>query len=210
MLNLLTQKSNFYSFFPFLLSFHGVAVAVSSERDNYVEIKWPNIQPYTMPNFEVIKAHTSMYGTKYDYNSIMHYSSKAFAIDKSEPTIIPLQPAPFMGQRVGKWMMMCNIMLDLLITFRSLFRHLHVWCSAMSEGDVIRLNRMYKCGPPYFSSGMGGSASTEMKQLLNKPASTATAKPPSPSSSSMTQTASEKHKVTEFWGLFLFKITTGN
>ena len=45
-----------------------------------------------------------MFSTPYDYNSILHYSTKAFAVDKSKDTIIPLQSAPDMGQRKGKCM----------------------------------------------------------------------------------------------------------
>lgn len=45
-----------------------------------------------------------MFSTPYDYNSILHYSTKAFAVNRSQDTIMPLHPAPNMGQRKGKCM----------------------------------------------------------------------------------------------------------
>jgi hypothetical protein len=48
-----------------------------------------------------------MFSTSYDYDNIMHYTTVAFAKNKSIPTIIPLHPtAAFstenMDQRNGK------------------------------------------------------------------------------------------------------------
>ena len=55
-----------------------------------------------MFNFKQFVAHVSMFSTQYDYNSIMHYSPVAFAVDKSIPTLVSLYPAQNMGQREGK------------------------------------------------------------------------------------------------------------
>ncbi|KAL7037362.1 hypothetical protein ACKWTF_009180 [Chironomus riparius] len=88
----------------------------ANERDNYIQINWNNIKPDAWTNFKQFVSHVSMFSTPYDYNSILHYSTKAFAVDRSKDTIIPLRSAPDMGQRKG-----------------------------MSQGDIIRLNRMYKC-----------------------------------------------------------------
>lgn len=53
-------------------------------------------------NFKQFVAHVSMFSTPYDYESIMHYSPTAFAVDKSIPTLVSLYPAQNMGQRKGK------------------------------------------------------------------------------------------------------------
>lgn len=74
-----------------------------------------------------------MFSTPYDYNSIMHYSSKAFAKDRKKETLIPLQSALHMGQREGT----INIKNKLYNKINNL---------GMSVGDILRLNRMYKCG----------------------------------------------------------------
>ena len=41
------------------------------------------------------------FGVSYDYGSIMHYSSTAFAMDYSKPTIVPHQNGVVIGQRQG-------------------------------------------------------------------------------------------------------------
>ena len=40
-----------------------------------------------------------MLGQPYDYDSVMHYSAYAFAIDRSKPTIVPKQSGAQIGQR---------------------------------------------------------------------------------------------------------------
>ncbi|EAT33220.1 AAEL011550-PA [Aedes aegypti] len=88
-------------------------------RDEYVEIVWENIQPGTENNFRLYDADTvSLFGTDYDYGSVMHYSSTAFSIN-GQKTIVALQETDqVMGQRV-----------------------------AMSEKDILKINRMYNCFP---------------------------------------------------------------
>jgi Astacin (Peptidase family M12A) len=73
-----------------------------SERDNFIKVNWDNIKQKAWFNFKQFKSHVSMFSTDYDYGSIMHYSPSAFAVNRSIPTLIPLQPAPNMGQREGK------------------------------------------------------------------------------------------------------------
>lgn len=72
------------------------------DRDDYIDIKFDNIIPEAYINFEKYTNLVSMYGTHYDYGSIMHYPKDAFAIDESKPTIVPHEKAPMMGQRIGK------------------------------------------------------------------------------------------------------------
>ena len=40
-------------------------------------------------------------GTRYDYNSVMHYGAYAFAVDRRVPTIIPKVQGARIGQRAG-------------------------------------------------------------------------------------------------------------
>lgn len=77
----------------------------ANERDDYLEVKWDNIKKSAALNFHQFKSHVSMFGTKFDYDSILHYSEKAFAIDKSKPTLVPLHKdmAKNMGQRIGNF-----------------------------------------------------------------------------------------------------------
>jgi hypothetical protein len=123
---------------------HSTPFSLSSDRDNYIRINWNNIKEGGKANFEQIQTHISMFGTQYDYGSIMHYSRKAFAIDKRYDTIEPLKRARNMGQRNGEAL---SGILQLII-----FRLPSDLCvcaiAGMTEGDIIRLNRMYKCKMP--------------------------------------------------------------
>lgn len=91
----------------------------SADRDDYINIDWTNIKEKHKKNF--IKANSSLvwnFGSKYDYNSIMHYSGTAFRINSSRPTIETLQNLN--GRRIGQR-------------------------ERMSDTDISRLNNMYKC-----------------------------------------------------------------
>lgn len=96
------------------LGFHHAQTAYN--RDEYVIIKWENIERGKEGNFNLRdRTTTTMFDLDYDYGSVMHYSSTAFSIN-GQPTIVPLDPTASIGQRVG-----------------------------MSELDIKRLNRMYNC-----------------------------------------------------------------
>jgi len=56
------------------------------DRDNFVEIKWDNVKEDSKHNFQIEDDGTVRSG--YDYCSIMQYNTKAFAIDKTKPTIV--------------------------------------------------------------------------------------------------------------------------
>jgi len=89
-----------------------------TDRDDYVEIIWDNIQPGFESNFE-IEPNSEGYGIPYDYGSVMHYSAFSFPIDPSMPTIIPKDEnvdIGDIGQRVG-----------------------------MSQSDIDGVNLMYNC-----------------------------------------------------------------
>lgn len=88
----------------------------ATERDDYVEIKWENIEPGKEHNFNIRGADViSQFGVSYDYGSLMHYSARAFSIN-GEDTIVALDGigGEQMGQRV-----------------------------ALSESDIQRINNMY-------------------------------------------------------------------
>jgi astacin len=76
----------------------------SNERDDYIDINWSNIKEESKLNFKKVATHAaSTFDTEYDYESITHYSSFAFAKDKKNPTIkakLELY-AGKMGQRLG-------------------------------------------------------------------------------------------------------------
>lgn len=65
------------------------------DRDEHVKVKMENIKPIYRPNFEITKSSTGgetliPLNGAYDYASIMHYSSKAFAVNPTESTIVPV------------------------------------------------------------------------------------------------------------------------
>uniref|UniRef100_F4MI70 Metalloendopeptidase n=1 Tax=Phlebotomus perniciosus TaxID=13204 RepID=F4MI70_PHLPE len=96
------------------LGFHHAQTAYN--RDNYVAIKWENIESGKENNFNLRDSTTtSMFGYDYDYGSVMHYSRTAFSVNGKD-TIVPLQSGVTIGQRV-----------------------------AMSDLDIKRLNAMYNC-----------------------------------------------------------------
>lgn len=76
----------------------------ANERDEHIKIQWDNVKESAKTNFQQVFASVSMFNTTYDTGSIMHYPPLAFAIDKSIPTIIPLDPlsAKNMGQRISE------------------------------------------------------------------------------------------------------------
>ncbi|XP_068432865.1 low choriolytic enzyme-like [Clinocottus analis] len=85
-----------------------------SDRDNHIKINWDNVQKAFLFNFE--KKDNNDLGTKYDYNSVMHYGRTAFGKNRKE-TIIPF---PDNSARIGQR-------------------------EAMSKIDIVRLNKLYKC-----------------------------------------------------------------
>ncbi|XP_011706445.1 PREDICTED: high choriolytic enzyme 2-like, partial [Wasmannia auropunctata] len=88
------------------------------DRDNYVSINWNNIQRDQQYNFNKAPQKQITYNVPYDYKSVMHYSEYAFAINPNVKTIMPTNPpdATIIGERSG-----------------------------LSNGDVLKINRMYEC-----------------------------------------------------------------
>lgn len=75
----------------------------ASNRDDYVEIVWKNIQLGTESNFNAYSDDKiDLFGSPYDYESVMHYSDTAFSAN-GKRTIVPLKKLGenvVMGQRV--------------------------------------------------------------------------------------------------------------
>jgi len=70
-----------------------------TDRDDFVTINWENIQDGKEHNFnKYTAAEVDPHGVVYDYGSIMHYSSKAFAEDPNIDTIIAPESVSI-GQR---------------------------------------------------------------------------------------------------------------
>ncbi|CAL4065511.1 unnamed protein product [Meganyctiphanes norvegica] len=89
------------------------------DRDDYVTINWSNIIDDLEYNFEKkTRSVTKDLGLSYDFESVMHYSQYAFAINPQIPTIYPKQNGQkILGQRKG-----------------------------FSALDVKGLNLLYECG----------------------------------------------------------------
>lgn len=71
----------------------------TTERDKFIKIDYSNIISGLESNFAKSNGKISMFGTEYDYGSILHYPKYAFAKNQNLPTIVPLKRAGEMGQR---------------------------------------------------------------------------------------------------------------
>lgn len=90
-----------------------------SNRDRFVTIKWSNINPKKVNNF--VRKVDGPFASKdklYDFHSVMHYSSTAFAKSKGLKTIVPHNSKYL--QVMGK-------------------------VKKLSRGDIRRINEMYDC-----------------------------------------------------------------
>ncbi|XP_055600440.1 seminal metalloprotease 1-like [Uranotaenia lowii] len=85
-------------------------------RDEWVRILWKNIKPGHERNFDKYEASwIGLFGTQYDYGSIMHYTLYDFS-KNGKKTMVPLRDTKMVGQRKG-----------------------------LSRADITKINRMYKC-----------------------------------------------------------------
>ncbi|XP_053677815.1 seminal metalloprotease 1-like [Anopheles nili] len=88
----------------------------ASDRDDFVDIVWENIEQGTENNFNKYNSDVvTDFNVKYDYGSVMHYGATAFSVN-GQRTIIPKDPNASIGQRLS-----------------------------MSERDISKLNWMYGC-----------------------------------------------------------------
>ncbi|CAJ0568514.1 unnamed protein product, partial [Mesorhabditis spiculigera] len=94
------------------------------DRDNHLTVKYENVIPAQMVNFEKIRANEVDYPDKYDYSSLMHYDSYAFGkLDEKRKvrmaTMIPKKAGVSLGDNM-----------------------------AFSPTDIRKLNRLGKCPTP--------------------------------------------------------------
>ena len=97
-----------------------------SDRDDYVSIKWDNIDPERLCNF-CIRTHDNGCDRcepkrgravgPYDYDSIMHYFKTQGAREESKHTIVPWGPGNA-GRKIGR-------------------------CDGLSEGDIATIAAVY-------------------------------------------------------------------
>ena len=85
---------------------------------------WNNIIPKDQYYFNICKSEEiDSHGETYDYESIMHYGSNAFAVAPGLQTIRPLQPGVVIVPVAGK--------------------------DSLSAGDVQQTNKVYNCPGTY-------------------------------------------------------------
>ncbi|RCN35171.1 astacin [Ancylostoma caninum] len=75
-----------------------------SDRDNYININYANVQGSLQYNFQKLTPATEKhYGMAYDYGSVMQYNPYAFAINYNIPTSVArdINYQNMMGQREG-------------------------------------------------------------------------------------------------------------
>ncbi|XP_068191530.1 hatching enzyme 1.2-like [Antennarius striatus] len=87
-----------------------------SDRDKYVRINWEMIPGVFAHNFA--KEDTNNLNTPYDYSSVLHYGSTAFASVYGGTTITPI---PDSSVPIGQ-------------------------TDEMSDIDILKINRLYECG----------------------------------------------------------------
>ncbi|XP_048006384.1 uncharacterized protein LOC125241794 [Leguminivora glycinivorella] len=86
----------------------------SPDRDDYIDVIWENIVQPARHNFRKYNLFSvSDFGVGYDYDSVLHYSRKAFSSNGGD-TLVPKKSGAEIGQRIG-----------------------------LSEKDSAKLNKMY-------------------------------------------------------------------
>jgi len=95
-----------------------------SDRDQYIKVNWDHISDGNEAQFLTYR-WTTGFGEHYDYDSIMHYSSKAFSKDPESDDMLTIEPIstdrnliPGLGRRRN-----------------------------LSDTDVKKIKKMYKCSP---------------------------------------------------------------
>ncbi|XP_069166988.1 low choriolytic enzyme-like isoform X1 [Procambarus clarkii] len=90
------------------------------DRDHYVAVNWDNIMKGTKRNFVISRKYSTL-EVPYDYGSIMHYGDYAYAVNRSQPTLVRKQGGP--GRMGG---------------------------THLTHLDILRINTFYRChlSPP--------------------------------------------------------------
>jgi len=94
-----------------------------SDRDMYIEIEWNNIPLHYQAQFSTYR-WTVGYGENYDYESIMHYSSRAFVRDYNDKSMRSIKPKD-----------------------KSIDPDDLGFKANLSEIDKKKIRKMYKCNP---------------------------------------------------------------
>ncbi|XP_052753866.1 uncharacterized protein LOC113522967 isoform X2 [Galleria mellonella] len=73
----------------------------SPDRDDYIDVIWENIVQPARHNFRKYNTFAvSDFGVGYDYDSVLHYSRRAFSAN-GQDTIVPKMSGADIGQRIG-------------------------------------------------------------------------------------------------------------
>ncbi|XP_059608132.1 zinc metalloproteinase nas-7-like [Phlebotomus argentipes] len=88
------------------------------DRNGHIAVRWRNIAKSDWDKFQMLSDEfVSTYGTVYDYKSVMHWPAKAYTKNRGI-TLYPFN-----------------------LTYLYALGH----ATELSEGDTLRLNRMYNC-----------------------------------------------------------------
>ncbi|KAK3891266.1 hypothetical protein Pcinc_004841 [Petrolisthes cinctipes] len=130
-----------------------------SDRDKYVVIHFNNIIPSARNNFAKVNTINSV---RYDYESVMHYSSKAFSYN-GFPTITTIDPSKnyLIGNRDGltfRDILLANLMYGCVASWESCCRrsssscggegYIGASCSCVCPPDRRGNNCQYRIPPP--------------------------------------------------------------
>lgn len=112
----------------------------SRDRDNFVQIFWDNINPNQKDNFYVAD-DSHHYGQRYDYDSIMHYSSKAFSIN-NRATILPkVSEKP----NATEFLQIQKLINHIFSNQDRRYTNQIGQRTHLSSMDIKKINRMYRC-----------------------------------------------------------------
>ncbi|VDN57398.1 unnamed protein product [Dracunculus medinensis] len=104
-----------------------------TDRDDYIRILWENILPGMEPQFDQISAAVQdLLGEKYDYRSIMHYDSTAFSKNG----------------------------MNTVETIENGFTEIIGSALELSELDIKKINKLYKCENNNSNSNEGPATSS--------------------------------------------------
>jgi hypothetical protein len=91
----------------------------SPNRDKFIKINWENVDSEKVEKFHLNQEEdVTDFGTGYDYDSILHSKQTKYSKDKVNITIETRDPKN--QHRIGQR-------------------------KKLSDGDILRINRMYKC-----------------------------------------------------------------
>jgi hypothetical protein len=90
-----------------------------ADRDQYVNVFYENIDPAYAFDYDIVE-NAIQFGIPYDYESIMHYGSYAFAKDRNKPAMTPKQSGVTLKEPYEK--------------------------NVLTKNDIAMINKLYNCG----------------------------------------------------------------